>query len=59
MCFWFGFEILRLVVVDKKAFFKILDGTYLSYFTFYPPKKVAPPLVRVEQKYLQDFVKCA
>jgi hypothetical protein len=42
MCFWFGLVIL----VYKKAFFEILYG-FLSYFTFYPPKKVGPPLIRV------------
>jgi hypothetical protein len=29
MCFWFGLEILRLV--NKKVFFKILNGFYLLY----------------------------
>ncbi len=28
MCFWFGLEILRLV--NKKVFFEILNGLYLS-----------------------------
>jgi hypothetical protein len=44
MCFWFGLEILRLVI--KKRFFV----RFLSYLTFYPLKKVAPPLIRVEVK---------
>jgi hypothetical protein len=50
MCFWFGLEILRLVY--KKAFFEILKQ-FLSYLTFYPPKKVGPPLIRV----LKNFFK--
>jgi hypothetical protein len=43
MCFGFGLEILRLVY--KKVFFEILNG-----LTFYPLKKVALPLIRVEKK---------
>jgi hypothetical protein len=46
--FWFGLEILRLVY--KKGFFNI--ERFLSYLTFYPPKKVALPLIRVEKKFL-------
>jgi hypothetical protein len=52
MCFWFGLEMLRLVY--KKAFLKYWTITYYwSYLTFYPPKKVAPPLIRV----LKNFFK--
>ncbi len=40
MCVWFGLEILRLVL--KSVFWNI--ERFLSYLTFYPPKKVAPPL---------------
>jgi hypothetical protein len=46
MCFWFGFEILRLVF--KKVFFEIWNG-FLSYLNFYPSEKVAPPFIRVEK----------
>jgi hypothetical protein len=53
MCFWFGLEILRLVY--KEAFFFYNIKQFLSYLTFYPPKKVAPPLLRVEQKFLQNW----
>jgi hypothetical protein len=28
---------------------------FLSYLTFYPPKKVAPPLIKVEKKILQNW----
>jgi hypothetical protein len=28
---------------------------FLSYLTFYPPKKVAQPLIRVEKKFLQNL----
>ncbi len=35
----------------KKHFLKY--WTVLSYLTFYPQKKVAPPLIRVEKKFLQ------
>jgi hypothetical protein len=50
MCFWFGLEILRLCY--KKAFFEILND-FLSYLTFYPPKKVAPPLLRAEKNFFE------
>jgi hypothetical protein len=30
---------------------------FLSYLTFYPPKKVALPLIRVEKKFLQNSPK--
>ncbi len=50
---WFGLEILRLVY--RKSFFEILDGFYLTYLTFYPPKKVEPPLIRVEKKFLRNW----
>ncbi len=46
MCFWFGLEILRLVFL-KSVFWNITQ--FLSYLTFYPPKKVALPLIRVEK----------
>ncbi len=36
MCFWYGLEILRIVY--KKRFWNI--ERFLSYLTFYPPKKV-------------------
>ncbi len=51
MCFWFGLEILRLVY--KKAFFWNIER-FLSYLTFYTPKKVALPLIRVEKKCLRN-----
>ncbi len=51
MCFWFALEILRLVY--KKCFLKY--WTVLSYLTFYPPKKVALPLIRVEKNFLQSW----
>jgi hypothetical protein len=51
MYFWFGLEILRLVY--KKAFLEI--EPFLSYLTFYPPKNVALPLIRVEKKFLRDW----
>jgi hypothetical protein len=51
MCFWFGLEILRLVY--KKVIFEILNGIY--YLTFYSPKNVEPPLIRVEKEYLQNW----
>ncbi len=47
MCFWFGLEILRLVY--KKRFLYI--ERFLSYLTFYPLKKVATPLIRVEKNW--------
>jgi hypothetical protein len=50
ICVWLGLEILRLVY--KKAFYKNIVG-FLSYLTFYPQKKVAPALIRGEQKFLQ------
>ncbi len=28
---------------------------FLSYLTFYPPKKVSPPLIRVEKKFLRNW----
>ncbi len=28
---------------------------FLAYLTFYPPKKIAPPLIRVEKKFLQNW----
>jgi hypothetical protein len=43
--FWFGLEILRLVY--KKSVFWNFER-FLSYLTFYLPKKVVPPLIRVE-----------
>jgi hypothetical protein len=43
MRFWFGLEILRLVY--NKAFIKICIERFLAYLTFYPLKKVAPPLI--------------
>jgi hypothetical protein len=46
MCFWFGLEILRLVY-DKAFFYNI--ELFLSYLIFYPLKKVALPLIRVEK----------
>jgi hypothetical protein len=49
MCFWFGLEIPRLVY--KKVFFKILNERFQSYLTFYPPKKEAPSLIRVEKNF--------
>jgi hypothetical protein len=49
MCFWFGLEILRLVY--KKVFFE----RFLSYLTFYPLKKVTPPFIRVEKKFLRNW----
>jgi hypothetical protein len=51
MCFWFGLEILRLVY--KRAFFLNIER-FLSYLTFYPQKKTATPLIRVEKKFLQN-----
>jgi hypothetical protein len=45
MCFWFGLEILRLVYKNIERF--------LSYLTFYPPKKVALPLIRVEKNFFE------
>ncbi len=67
MCFWFGIEILTLVY----KFFWNIDW-FLSYLTFYAPKKVAPPLIRVEiffsklgtqgikrRRILRWFKKCA
>jgi hypothetical protein len=53
MCFWFGLEIL--ILVNKKVFFEIIEQ-FLSYLTFYPSKKVVPPLIRVEKKFLQNWV---
>ncbi len=52
MCFWFGLEILRLVY--KKNIFWNIEW-FLSYLTFLPPKKVAPPLMRVEKKFLRNW----
>ncbi len=52
MCFWFGLEILRLVY--KKCVFWNIER-FLSYLTFYPSKKTAPPLIRVEKKFLQNW----
>jgi hypothetical protein len=64
MCFWFGLEILRIDY--KKAFFKNIVR-FLSYLTFYPPKKVALPLIRVKRekiftekrffRHLENFAK--
>ncbi len=28
---------------------------FLSYLNFYPSEKVAPPLIRVEKKFLQNW----
>jgi hypothetical protein len=50
MCFWFVLKILRLLY--KKAFFFNIER-FLSYLTFYPLKKVAMPLMRVEKKFLE------
>ena len=52
MCFWFGLEILRLIY--KKSVFWNIEW-FLSYLTFYPSKKVAPPLIGVEKKFLQNW----
>ncbi len=49
-CLLFGVEILRLVY-KKKHFLNI--ERFLSYLTFYPLKKVAPPLMRVEKKFFK------
>ncbi len=45
MWFWFGLEILRLVY--KKAFCEI------SYLSFYPSKKTAPSLIKVEKNFFE------
>jgi hypothetical protein len=50
--FWFGLEILRLFI--KSVFWNI--ERFLSYLTFYPLKKVAPPLIRVLKKFLRNWV---
>ncbi len=52
MCFWFGLEILRLVY-KKRVFWNI--EWFLSYLTFYPPKKVILSLMRAEKKILQNW----
>ncbi len=52
MCFWFGLEILRLVYL-KSVFWNI--ERFLSYWTFYPPKKVALPLIKCWKKFLQNW----
>jgi hypothetical protein len=49
MCFCFGLEILRIVY--KEHFLNI--ERFLSYLTFYPPKKVGLPFRRVEKNFLQ------
>ncbi len=51
MCFWFGLEILRQVY--KKCYLKY--WMISTYITFYPSKKVAPPLIGVEKKFLQNW----
>jgi hypothetical protein len=53
MCFLFGLEILRLVY--KKRFGNIEWS--LWFLTFYPPKKVAPPLKRVEKNFFEIGLK--
>jgi EAL domain-containing protein (putative c-di-GMP-specific phosphodiesterase class I) len=45
MCFWFG---LRLVYKKK---FNV--ERFLTFLTFYPLKKVASPLIRVEKKFFK------
>jgi hypothetical protein len=52
MCFWFDLEVLRLVY--KKTVFLNIER-FLSYLTFYPQKQVAPPLMRVEKKFLRNW----
>ncbi len=52
MCFWFGLEILRLIYI--KVFFWNIEW-FLSYLTFYPSKKTAPPLIRIEKKFLWNW----
>jgi hypothetical protein len=53
MCFCFGLEIL--IVVYKEHFLNL--ERFLSYLTFYPPKKVGPPLRRVEKNFLKIVCK--
>ena len=43
-------EILRLVY--KKTFFKMMNG-FFANLTFYPPKILATPLIKVEKNTLK------
>ncbi len=40
-------------VYKKRVFWNI--ERFLSYLTFYPSKKVAPPLIRVEKQFLRNW----
>ncbi len=53
MCFCFGLEILRVIYTEH--FLNI--ERFLSYLTFYPPKKVGPTLRRVEKNFLKIVCK--
>jgi hypothetical protein len=53
MCFWFGLEILRLVY--KKSVFWNIEQ-FLSYFTFYPPKKCSAAPFKSWKKILPNWL---